>query len=80
VYSPDDIRAAVVSAAQDWLHDVDIKEASLMCSDADLLTRQSAPLRLSLARREEADSLVQNGALVLGSQCRVSRYVAKPLS
>jgi hypothetical protein len=80
VYGPDNIRVAVVSAAQDWLYDVDIKEASLMCSDADLLTRQSAPLHLSLACREDANSLVQNGALVLGSQCRVSQYVAKPPS
>jgi hypothetical protein len=77
---PDAIRERTVSAAQGWLRSVDIQEASLMCSDTDLPTRQSAPLRLSLTRREDADSLVQNGALVLGSRCRVSRYVAKSLS
>ncbi|KAJ7867916.1 hypothetical protein B0H14DRAFT_3441556 [Mycena olivaceomarginata] len=76
---PDIIRKATVYAARNWLHLVDIQEASLMCSKTDLPTRQSAPLRLSLTRREDADSLVQNGALVLGSRCRVSRYVAKSL-
>ncbi|KAJ7312289.1 hypothetical protein DFH08DRAFT_822326 [Mycena albidolilacea] len=77
---PDAIREETVSAARGWLRDIDIKDASLMCSDTDLPTRQSAPLRLSLAHREDADSLIQNGALVLGSRCRVSQYVAKPPS
>ncbi|KAJ7306645.1 hypothetical protein DFH08DRAFT_975904 [Mycena albidolilacea] len=69
---PDVIQKATVYAARNWLHLVDIQEASLMCSNTDLPTRQNAPLRLSLTRREDADSLVQNGALVLGSQCHVS--------
>ncbi|KAJ7302620.1 hypothetical protein DFH08DRAFT_826506 [Mycena albidolilacea] len=69
---PDVIQKATVYAARNWLHLVDIQEASLMCSNTDLPTRQNAPLRLSLTRREDADSLMQNGALVLGSQCHVS--------
>ncbi|KAJ7340009.1 hypothetical protein DFH08DRAFT_875920 [Mycena albidolilacea] len=65
----------------DWLKksgiDDCIQAMSFMCSDTDLAARETAPLRVSLLSKKDADSLVRNGALVLGSRCRVSPYVAK---
>ncbi|KAJ7826913.1 hypothetical protein B0H14DRAFT_2816502 [Mycena olivaceomarginata] len=57
-----------------------INEMSFMCTDAILPTRETASLRVSLSSRRDADLLIQNGALVLGSCCRVSKYVAKAWS
>ncbi|KAF8176877.1 hypothetical protein K438DRAFT_1846298 [Mycena galopus ATCC 62051] len=57
-----------------------IKATSFMCSDDDLATRDNAPLHVSLSSQKDADMLVHNGALVLGSHCRVSRYVPKTSS
>ncbi|KAF8146917.1 hypothetical protein K438DRAFT_1868260 [Mycena galopus ATCC 62051] len=48
-----------------------------MCSDEEL-SRKTVPVRVSLASRAEAEFLVKNGALIFGSRCRVSHYVAKP--
>ncbi|KAF8198166.1 hypothetical protein K438DRAFT_701379 [Mycena galopus ATCC 62051] len=58
----------------------EIKEMSFMCKDTDLLTRNTAPLRVSLSSPSDADLLIRNGALVLGTRCRVSRYIPKTLS
>jgi hypothetical protein len=57
-----------------------INEMSFMCTDAILPTCETAPLRVSLSSRRDADLLIQNGALVLGSRCRVSQYVPKARS
>ncbi|KAF8144906.1 hypothetical protein K438DRAFT_1992364 [Mycena galopus ATCC 62051] len=58
----------------------EIKEMSFMCKDTDLLTHDTAPLRMSLTSPSDADLLVRNRALVLGSCCCVSQYVPKPSS
>ncbi|KAF8144899.1 hypothetical protein K438DRAFT_1873013, partial [Mycena galopus ATCC 62051] len=55
----------------------EIKTVSFMCSDDDLGKCDRAPLRASLSSQGDADMLVRSGALILGSQCRVSRYVPK---
>ncbi|KAJ7790817.1 hypothetical protein B0H14DRAFT_2937897 [Mycena olivaceomarginata] len=55
-----------------------VEHISILCSDEALLSRKTVPFRLSLASRADAELLVKNGALLFGSRCRVSHYVAKP--
>jgi hypothetical protein len=60
----------------------DVQHISVMCSDIDigrekLMGRVHVPLRVALSSKADADLLVQNGAVVFGSCCRVSRYVPK---
>ncbi|KAF8180328.1 hypothetical protein K438DRAFT_1976856 [Mycena galopus ATCC 62051] len=75
------VQERALSGVDSWLRESgvvgEIEEKSFMCTDADLLARGTAPLRVSLASRSDADLLVQNGALVLGSRCCVSRYVPR---
>ncbi|KAJ7843632.1 hypothetical protein B0H14DRAFT_3688900 [Mycena olivaceomarginata] len=68
-----------ISGARGWLQSsgVDAEAISLMCSELDLASRETASLRVSLSSKKHADFLVQNGALALGSQCRVSHYIPK---
>ncbi|KAJ7863107.1 hypothetical protein B0H14DRAFT_2739309 [Mycena olivaceomarginata] len=56
---------------------VDAEAISLMCSELDLASQETASLRVSLSSKKHADFLVQNGVLALGSQCRVSHYIPK---
>ncbi|KAJ7841783.1 hypothetical protein B0H14DRAFT_2586670 [Mycena olivaceomarginata] len=55
-----------------------VEHLSILCSDEVLGSRKTVPVRVSLASRAEAEFLVKNGALIFGSRCRVSHYVAKP--
>ncbi|KAJ7607758.1 hypothetical protein FB45DRAFT_1011248 [Roridomyces roridus] len=78
---PSDKRGEALYAVHSWLTHSGVKGSiqgvSLLCSDADITKRETASLRVSLASSSDALFLVQNGAVVLGSQCRVSRYVPK---
>ncbi|KAF8191570.1 hypothetical protein K438DRAFT_1830742 [Mycena galopus ATCC 62051] len=73
---------SALSGVSSWLQESsvvgNIQAMSFMCRDADLVSRDTAPLRISLESQTDADLLVQNRALVLGTQCRVSPYTAKP--
>ncbi|KAJ7892908.1 hypothetical protein B0H14DRAFT_3681401 [Mycena olivaceomarginata] len=75
-YDPDPVNL------HQWLHKGgfcgQIEHVSILCSDEALLSRKTVPFRLSLASRADAEFLVKNGALLFGSRCRVSHYVAKP--
>ncbi|KAJ7501790.1 hypothetical protein B0H11DRAFT_1991137 [Mycena galericulata] len=55
-----------------------VESISVLCSDDILETKKTAPIRLSLSSRADAEFLVTHGALLFGSRCRVSHYVAKP--
>lgn len=55
-----------------------VEHLSILCSDEALLSRKTVPFRASLASRADAEFLVKNGALIFGSRCRVSHYIAKP--
>ncbi|KAF8184380.1 hypothetical protein K438DRAFT_1974584 [Mycena galopus ATCC 62051] len=57
-----------------------IKAVSFMCNEEELATRSSAPLHVSLALYKDAETLLHNGALMLGSHCRVSQYIPKTKS
>ncbi|KAJ7789865.1 hypothetical protein B0H14DRAFT_2942646 [Mycena olivaceomarginata] len=61
-----------ISSARGWLQSsgVDAEAISLMCSELDLASRETAALRVSLSSKKHAELLVQNGVLALGSQCR----------
>ncbi|KAJ7858806.1 hypothetical protein B0H14DRAFT_3632501, partial [Mycena olivaceomarginata] len=75
----DSLQKETISGVRDWLQSsgVDVEAISLMCSEPDLASRETAALRVSLSSKKHADFLVQNGVLTLGSQCRVSHYVPK---
>ncbi|KAJ7893063.1 hypothetical protein B0H14DRAFT_2685106, partial [Mycena olivaceomarginata] len=72
-------REETISGARGWLQSsgVDAEAISLMCSELDLASQETASLRVSLSSKKHADFLVQNGVLALGSQCRVSHYIPK---
>ncbi|KAJ7126586.1 hypothetical protein C8R43DRAFT_1134910 [Mycena crocata] len=50
---------------------------SFMCNRDDFMTKKFVPVRISLSSKADADILVQNGALLWGSQCKVSHYIAR---
>ncbi|KAJ6528063.1 hypothetical protein B0H19DRAFT_1195008, partial [Mycena capillaripes] len=54
-----------------------VEAASVMGGNDIPLTKKRVPFRVALASRADAEYLVQNGALIFGSRCRVSHYVAK---
>ncbi|KAK6996224.1 hypothetical protein R3P38DRAFT_2566082, partial [Favolaschia claudopus] len=45
-----------------------------MCSDEQLNTRDTAPVRISVTTKAEADFLLTQGALLFGTRCRVTLY------
>jgi IS4 transposase len=75
----DSLQKETISGVRDWLQSsgVDVEAISLICSEPDLASRETAALRVSLSSKKHTDFLVQNGVLALGSQCRVSHYVPK---
>ncbi|KAJ7122402.1 hypothetical protein C8R44DRAFT_736092 [Mycena epipterygia] len=63
-----------------WLSDGgfqgSLESLSILGSDETLKYSEVAPVRLALSRAD-AEFLVENGALLFGSRCRVSHYVAR---
>ncbi|KAF7341032.1 hypothetical protein MSAN_02089000 [Mycena sanguinolenta] len=55
-----------------------VMHVSYMGKQAPLCTGETGTVRISLETRAEAEFLVRNGALVFGSRCWVSHFVAKP--
>ncbi|KAJ6458788.1 hypothetical protein C8R45DRAFT_942625 [Mycena sanguinolenta] len=57
-----------------------VEDSSILCTDEALVERELVPVRLALSSRGNAEFLVENGALLFGSRCRVSHYVARSKS
>ncbi|KAJ7758586.1 hypothetical protein B0H14DRAFT_2634671 [Mycena olivaceomarginata] len=70
------------SAAEDWLrqggYEGTVQRIIPLCSKETLSTKCTVPYRVSLISMAEAEFLVEHGALLFGSRCRVSHYTAKP--
>lgn len=52
---------------------------SLLCRPADLQTKGSIALRISLSSKVDASHLIRNGGFMAGTWCRVSPYVGRHL-
>ncbi|KAJ7347918.1 hypothetical protein DFH08DRAFT_808697 [Mycena albidolilacea] len=65
-----------VGPTEMWLRESGVRgvveEVSVLCNDADLATRETTPLRISLSSKDDADLLLRTGALVFGSRCCIS--------
>lgn len=55
-----------------------VENFSFMCSFDELFKKKFASVRVSLSSHADAELLVEKGALLFGSRCAVSHYVAKP--
>ncbi|KAJ7351484.1 hypothetical protein DFH08DRAFT_957799 [Mycena albidolilacea] len=70
------------SAAEDWLrqggYEGTVQRITPLYSKETLSTKGTVPYHVSLISMAEAEFLVEHGALLFGSRCRVSHYTAKP--
>jgi hypothetical protein len=55
----------------------EVKATSVLCSPADLKTKQRVAVRVSLSLSEDAFLLVKNGACLFGAMCRVTHYAGR---
>ncbi|KAJ7886589.1 hypothetical protein B0H14DRAFT_2563267 [Mycena olivaceomarginata] len=51
-----------------------VEAVSILCKEEDQEKRETVPCRISLQSKTDADFLVENGALLFGSRCRVSHF------